>query len=285
MHEPQSDADDIRPASDAERPTRPGCTARTAPRGTRPRNATSAGCRGDRADPLRREQPVPARGSAHRQPARALPARHPPAVRGRAGHAVAVEPGRGRGGGRRLQPADARARRRLSRRSAHRPDGSWPTSSTHRPSWMALPTCVHGTRGIDLAAGPRRVGGGHLSAPRARRPPGSLRGPSRRVAVRRRRRRPLGRDGLRLLRRRRGLEAGGRPSTSTGCRSRRRAELEVRPGLDARRGRHRARSAPGFGSNASTEHPSTGGAATPTSAPRSAAAFRCRSRCVARRAG
>ena len=59
---------------------------------------------------------------------------------------------------------------------------------------------------------------------------------------------------------------------------RRRAELEVRAGLDARRGDHRPAAAPTSGSTAWPSTPSTGGAGTRTSGPRSGAGCRCRSR-------
>ena len=60
---------------------------------------------------------------------------------------------------------------------------------------------LHGPRLADLAPGPRRLGGRHRPAPLPDRPVRPVRGPSGRVAVRRRRGRPLDRDRLRLLRR------------------------------------------------------------------------------------
>jgi len=60
--------------------------------------------------PLRRDEPVRRGGRTHWRPARALPARDPPAVRRWPRHALAVEPRGRRGGRRRLQPPDARPR-------------------------------------------------------------------------------------------------------------------------------------------------------------------------------
>ena len=75
----------------------------------------------------------------------------------------------------------------------------------------------------------------------ARWPAGPVRRPPRRMALRRRRRRPLGRDGIRLLRRRGGVARMGARVHRPAVDPRRRAELEVRPGMDDRGGRHRPR--------------------------------------------
>ena len=88
---------------------------------------------GDRADPGRRHEPAAAGARGDRRPARPLPARDPPPVRGRPRHAVAVESRRRRGRRCRLQPADA-GPRAAAVGGGRRPGdaGSRPTSSTRR---------------------------------------------------------------------------------------------------------------------------------------------------------
>ena len=137
---------------------------------------------------------------------------------------------------------------------------------------------LHGPRLADLAPGPRRVGGGARPAARPGRPAGPLRGASGRVAVRRRRGRTLDRDRLRLLRRPGGLEGLGAGLHRPPLHRRRRPELEVRPGLDARRGHHGDAAGRAAAGARSRSIRSTGGAATATSATRSAGGSRCRSR-------
>ena len=137
---------------------------------------------------------------------------------------------------------------------------------------------LHRSRVAHLARRPRRLGGRDRAAAVARRPVRPVRGTSGGVAVRRRRRRPLDRHRLRLLRRGRGVEGLGARVHRPAVPRRTRPELEVRPGLDARRGHHGAARG---GPAARARWPSirsTGGAATATYAPTSAAGSRCRSR-------
>ena len=86
------------------------CMPRTGPPGTRPPSDTRLAERGDRAHPRRRDQPVRRRGGADRRPARSMRPRDPPPMRRRSRHALALEPGRRRGRGHRLQSPDARSR-------------------------------------------------------------------------------------------------------------------------------------------------------------------------------
>ena len=283
----QHDHDHVRPATAAERGRRRGDARRQPGRLGRGRRALRGlARRGVDADPLGRHEPLRRRDRAHRRPARPLPAGHPPPVRRRPRHAVALEPRRRRGRRRRLQPADARARRAADRgRPARRRAGSCPTCSTRRTSSTGRADLVYTGRGSliwlqDLDA----WAAVHRPAPRPERSVRPVRGPPGRVAVRRRRGRPLDRHRLRLLRRRRGLEGLGARVHRPPVDRRGRPELEVRPGLDARRGHHGAAAAPVCGSTRSPSIRSTGGAATPTSAPRSAAGSRCRSRSSAARA-
>ena len=234
--------------------------------------------RGRRADPVRRDQPVRRRDRAHRRPPRPLPARDPPPVRGWARHAVALEPRGGRGRRRRLQPAHARARGAADR--GHRRARALDPGRRARHAGRAGRhgrSRLHRSRLAHLARRPRRVGGGHRPAPVTDRPLRPVRGPPGRVAVRRRRGRSLDRDRLRLLRAAPRRRAAGRPSTSTGCRSTTptRAGSSPAPGPSARSSRRC--SARICGSSASPSTRSTGGAATATSGPRSAAGSRCRS--------
>ena len=198
--------------------------------------------RGGRADPLRRDEPVRRRDRADRRPPRPLPPGDPPPVRRRSGHAVAVEPRGGRGRRRRLQPAHARrSRERLTAATGaparwirvRRPRHAARARRDRRPR-------LHRPRLAHLAAGPRRLGRGRRPAAGAGRPVRPVRRASGRVAVRCRRGRSLDRDRLRLLRRRRGVEGLGARVHRPPVDRRGRAELEVRPGVDARRGRHGA---------------------------------------------
>ena len=136
-----------------------------------------------------------------------VPARDPPPVRRGRGHALAVEPGRRGGHGRRLQPADARPRPAAGRGGRCAGElGPRPTSSTCRTTSTGPPTWS--TRVAARSCGSRTSTAGRpgLAPPaRAGGPPRPVRGAPGRVAVRRRRRRRLDADRLRLLRRPRGV--------------------------------------------------------------------------------
>ena len=151
------------------------------------------------------------RGGADRRSPRPLPAGDPPAMRRRPRHAVALEPGRRRGRRRRLQSADARsggapvdrggAPRRAGSQSdvldtPHELDGTADLLYTGRGSLIWL-------QDLDAWAAVLR----RLLAPGGRFV--LFEGHPARMAVRRRRRWPLGRDRLRLLRRPGGLEGMG----------------------------------------------------------------------------
>ena len=186
--------------------------------------------------------------------------------------------GRGRGRGRGLQPAHARPGAAAHARHGRAGDlgrGGRPRRPARARRHRGPP--LHGPRRHHLAPGPGRLGGRAAAAPGPRRSPRHLRRPPRGVAVRRRRAWRLDAHRLRLLRRPRGVAGLGtgvhRPAVHPGGR----AALEVRPRLDPRRDHHGARWAPACASSASPSTRWTGGPATATSDPTSAAACPCRS--------
>ena len=167
--------------------------------------------RSHRADPLRRDEPVRCRSRAHRRPPRALSPGHPSPVRGRPGHALAVEPGGGRGRRRRLQPADARPRGPTRPRPPGRPR-RWILSDV-----LDTPHELDGTGDLVYTGRGSLIWLQDLDAwaaviARLLSPTGRFvlfEGHPARVALRCRRGRPLGGHRLRLLRRSRGLEGLG----------------------------------------------------------------------------
>ena len=121
------------------------------------------------------------------------------------------------------------------------------------------------------------LGRRHRPAPVARRSIRAVRRPPGGVAVRRRRRWPLGRHGLRLLRWRGGVARLGAGVHRSAVHRRARPELEVRPGVDARRDRHGAARRRICASRPSPSTRSTGGAVMATCGQRNEAGSRCRS--------
>ena len=196
--------------------------------------------RGGRAHPRRRLEPLPVELDLIGDLRGSLPPRDPPPVRRRPRHAVALDGRRGRGRGRRLQPADARARRPPDGRDGR----SRAMGRGGRPRYAARPRrhrrpAVHGPGRDPVAPGPRRLGGRAAAAPRAGGAARDLRRPPGRVAVRRRRGRPVAPHRLRLLRRRRGVARVGARVHRPAVDPRRRPAPQVRPVLDAGRDRHR----------------------------------------------
>ena len=169
---------------------------------------------------VRRHEPARRRARAHRRPPRSLPAGDPPPVRRRPRHALALEPGGGRGRRRRLQPAHARARGApvdRGRRARALDRGGRPRHAA-RARRDGRPR-LHRSRLADVAAGPRCLGGRRRtgcwrraagsSCSRAIRPSGCSTSTMTAAGSR-----PTTTTSPAPRRRR-----AGRPSTSTGCRS------------------------------------------------------------------
>ena len=243
MDEPGS-TPNVRPATPAGgRRRRAACTRRRAPRGTRPPSGTRAGStRRSRSSGPAARTCCPVEHDLIGDLRGRLPAGDPPPVRRRARHALAVEPRRRRGRRRRLQPADAGARARGSRRrpaprrrwveadvleTPHDLDGTADLVYTGRGAILWL-------QDLDAWAAVLR----RLLAPDG--PAGDLRRPPGRVAVRRRRRRRLDADRLRLLRGTRGVPRLGARVHRPPVDPRGRPAREVRPVVDAGRDRDRA---------------------------------------------
>ena len=227
----------------------------------------------------RRLEPVPGRGRADRRPARPLPPGDPPPVRRRARHALALEPRRRRGRRRRLQPADARPRGAADggdRRAGALDRGGRPgharTSSTARPT--------SSTRGAARSSGSRTsTRGRRCCAGCSPRPAASC--CSRATP-------PSGCSTSTTT------GAGSPPTTTTSAGPRRRKgwapeyidRLSIAEDDQSWKFARAwtlgeiitALLGAGLRLEAVAEHPSTGGAATATSATRSAAGSRCRSR-------
>ena len=279
-HPGADDTQDVRPATPAEAADVRACTRRPAWPGTRPPSGTRAGStRPSRSSGGGGSNLFPVEQDADRRPPRALPAgRSTSSARG-PGHALAVEPGRGRGGRGGLQPPDAGARRTPVRgdRRAGPLGGGGRARRAARPRRDGGPP-VHRARSDHLAPGPRRLG--RRAAPAAGPPwsPRDLRRPPGGVAVRRRTRTATGSltD----------YDYFGGPEASRGWApayiDRLRSRTTSSTGSSPVRGRW-ARSSPrcwvpACGLSESPSTPWTGGPATATCAPRSGAGSRSRSR-------
>ena len=176
--------------------------------------------RGRGAHPFRRDQPVRGRDAADRRPPRPLPTGHPPPVRGRPRHAVALEPGGRRGRRRRLQPAHARPRR-APQRGDRRAGALGPGRRARDPARARRHRRprVHRPRVAHLARRPRRLGGRDRPAAVTRRPVRPVRGTSRRSGCSTPTPTATGSRPTTTTSAGPRHRAAGRPSTSTGCRS------------------------------------------------------------------
>ena len=212
------------PSTSAPRPPRrpPTSAACTPPTGRLGRGGgTVRGLvrRGGRADPRRRVEPVSGRAGADRRPARACRrAIHLQCAGGRDTLSL-WNLGADEVVGRRLQPADARARpaadrghRRARRAGSRRTSWTCPTSST------APADLVYTGRGSIIWLQDLDAWAAVLApAARAGRPARDLRRAPRGVAVRRRRGRAAGRSPTTTTSAARRPRAAGPRSTSTGC--------------------------------------------------------------------
>ena len=252
------DHDHVRPATAAERGDVAGDARGQPGRLGRGRGALRGlAPRGDRAHPLGRHEPLPASRSSSSATCTA-------AAGGRStssAPAVATRCRCGTSAPTRWSASTSRPRMlELASRltAAVGAPARWIESrrpATRRTSWTGRRTSLYTGRGSliwlqDLDAWAAVL----APAARAGRPPRPLRGPPGGVAVRRRRGRPLDRHRLRLLRRPRGVEGLGARVHRPPLARRRRPELEVRPGVDARRGPHRAARA-GLRLERVAEHP------------------------------